>query len=343
MLTKTVLWLCSMKHLTVVEPGRFLGIESERLNIQEKGETVAEFPLNRLKSIQILNRGISFSSNLVNQCAMRGIRFFIVDSGGRTVAAVSGIHHHAVVQLRKHQFEFLSTDAARDVARAMITGKLKNQRAVLLYFRKYFEHSNESNRSGLLNQQAELIQKTLTNLKIDKLESADWNTKLMGYEGSAAAGYWQTLKQAGMFASDFTGRTGRGATDCSNQALNLGYSMLLTYVWNALSNAGLEIYAGILHSDRPGKPSLVLDLMEEFRPWVVDRSVIKKRHLLEPGKPLTDRAKRAIIAEVHTTMANKYLYHKKRHRLESILQKQAYRLAGVMSGQKSYRPYLFRW
>jgi hypothetical protein len=75
-------------------------------------------------------------------------------------------------------------------------------------------------------------------------------------------------------ALGFAGRSHQGATDAVNAALNYGYGILTAHVWGAVMNAGLEPFAGFLHVDRSGKPSLVLDLMEEFRQPVVDRPIL---------------------------------------------------------------------
>lgn len=328
-----------MKHITILEPGRFLGIEGERLIVSKSGETLAEFPLNRLKSVQILQRGVSFSSNLLSQCAARGIKFFIIDYRGRNIACLSGMHQHAVVELRKKQFAYLDSAECREMARGLVYGKIRNQRTVLLYFHKYEKDRNPAGER--LSIAAEKIRGIANTVKTIN-PGVDWRSVLMGYEGNAAALYWASLAETQLLGAGFQGRSGRGADDAANQALNLGYAILQSYIWNALANAGLEVYAGLFHTDRPGKPSLVLDLMEEFRPWVVDRVAIKKRHLLATDS-LSEKARKSIIAEIHETMATKYPVERKRYRLESIVQKQAYRMAGVFVRNQNYRPYLFRW
>jgi CRISP-associated protein Cas1 len=96
------------------------------------------------------------------------------------------------------------------------------------------------------------------------------------------------------------GRVHRGADDALNALLNYGYGILYGHVWGAVANAGLEPFAGFLHVDRPGKPSLVLDLVEEFRQPVVDRTVIAFINLgqkAEMKEGLLDAGTRKAIAE----------------------------------------------
>ena len=94
---------------------------------------------------------------------------------------------------------------------------------------------------------------------------------LLNREGRAGAQYWAGVAALLDGKAAFAGREHRGTEDPVNAALNYGYGILQSQVWSAITLAGLEPFAGFIHVDRPGKPSLVLDLMEEFRQPVVDR------------------------------------------------------------------------
>ena len=332
-----------MRHLTVMEYGHFLGCQGERLQVKGNDGLIAETPLSRLRSVTIAKRGVSFSSNLLLECASRGIRFFIADWRGRNVVALSGTHQHAVSALRRAQFEFIETPQARSVAAQMQFGKVRNQRAVLLYFSKY-SRLKSSDSVRLLATAADKIaecSRALSSIDFSRRDS--WREEILGYEGAAASIYWRALAAAQLVPDSFVERQGRGATEVTNQLLNYGYSLLTTYVWSALDNAGFELYCGILHAQRPGKPSLVLDFMEEYRPWVVDRCVIKLRQQLKNKCRMDTSLKRKLTEDIQYTMSKPYAYNGKRLRLESILQRQAYRLGGVMVENKTYRPYRFRW
>ena len=180
-------------------------------------------------------------------------------------------------------------------------------------------------------------------LNVDKAKQTKDIETLLGFEGASAFAYFQGLRQAELFSSSFNKREGRGSQEINNAMLNLGYAVLSSYILNAIINAGLEPYLGIMHGQRPGKMALVLDLMEEYRAWVVDRAVIKLRTQSEGKKTLDTSLKKALIAEVQHTCARKYLYRKKRHKLEHIIQRQVYRLCGHFYGDKTYKPYLFKW
>ena len=166
---------------------------------------------------------------------------------------------------------------------------------------------------------------------------------LLGFEGASANAYFQGLREVRLFSPSFVRREGRGSQEINNAMLNLGYAVLSSYILNAIVNAGLEPYQGIMHARRPGKMSLVLDIMEEYRAWVVDRAVIKLRAQSKGKTQLTSGLKKILIQEIQKTCAKKYKYRKKRQKLEHIIQRQVYRLCGHFYGEQSYRPYLFKW
>lgn len=331
-----------VKHLVLCEYGTSLGVTSERLVIKQHGELLAEHPLAALHSITIAKQGVSLSSNLVQACSLYGIRLFFLNTMGECIAALSGIRSHGVGLTRRNQIRFLDKPAdAAELAIRTTYGKIRNQRAVLCYIGKT---------STFKGEKRELLLETIENLKItcDRLTSLlpvanDCRAQLLGIEGAAASLYWNTWVNLKIFPAQFSNRSGRGARDPINAALNYGYSILMTRVWNATLVAGLEPYLGFYHVERPGKPSLILDLMEEYRAWCVDRVVLKNRRLFSEGRPFDDIIKRKIVSDVLETFTSDHLYHGKRLSLESILQRQIYRLSGHFSGEKKYKPYLFKW
>ena len=129
--------------------------------------------------------------------------------------------------------------------------------------------------------------------------------------------------------------------NCCSRVLRI--LILEKFCWSALENAGLELYAGLLHVDRPGKPSLVLDFMEEYRAWVVDRNIIKLRARLGKETSLTPDLKTEIINGIDATMSAFITHRGKKVRLENIMQRQAYRLAGAMTDGKRYKSIRFKW
>ncbi len=324
--------------------GTRLGVSGALLTVHENTNLIREIPLSRLRAVCITKNGVSLSSSLIKECAARGIRIFFLDWRGVSIACVSGEYQRATVTIRKNQFKFIDSDAeVRNVVKEIVITKVRNQRATLLYFNKVVDPAIEKRK--IIEHAVELIDSNLILLKNQNLMTInDWKNYLFGCEGLCAKLYWNCLKDASLFPSDFRNREGRGSIDITNQCLNYGYAILSSFVWSSIDNAGLELYAGLYHVDRPGKPSLVLDLMEEYRAWVVDRIVIKLRHKLEKTEQIDATIKKQISNEILKTVSNKYSYYNKKIRLDNIIQRQVYKLMAVINGNETnYKGYKFKW
>src|SRR5205823_6539636 len=187
-----------------------------------------------------------------------------------------------------------------EFGRLIVRGKIRNQRHLLSYCGKYLKQADADRFAAIsgicpklrsLELQAKRVEGTCINQR---------RAELMGLEGVAGRLYWEGVKAIIESKAEFNGRVHQGAADAFNALLNYGYGILYAHVWGAVVNAGLEPFAGFLHVDRPGKPSLVLDLVEEFRQPVVDRTVIAFINLgqsmrMENG--LLDQETRRAIAE----------------------------------------------
>ena len=333
-----------MRYLTVTSFGSFLGLSGQCLVVKQNGEVFREIALSHLRGINIAKSGVSISSDLVQVCAIRGIKIFFLDFRSRVTSAVIGQNQHATVALRKSQFKFISNNSCCfELSREIVLNKVKNQRAVLLYFSKYLR-SESCDKNQFLLFNVRKIDSLIEQLKILHFdENRNWRNSLLGLEGLSARFYFETLASTSLFPNDFINREGRWAKSITNQALNWSYAILESYVWQALDNAGLEVFAGIYHTDRPGKPSLVLDLMEEYRAWVVDRNIIKLRDTISSFSSLNSKLKVILTNAVHQTMQTKYPYNNKKVKLENILQRQAYKLAGAVSNSNKYKGYIFKW
>ena len=318
-----------MKHLVICDYGTFLGLNSHRLVVKQDGES-KHYPLNRLCTVSVAKRGVSLSSDLIEAFSSRGIKLFFLDFRGVAHSAILGQSQHGVVAVRTAQMTFCQRDPL-PLSRKIVIGKIKNQRAVLNHLGKYHQHP------ALRSAAEELL------LNVDKAGKTRDMETLLGFEGASANAYFQSLREARLFSSSFRRREGRGSREINNAMLNLGYAVLSSYILNAIVNAGLEPYLGIMHGRRPGKMALVLDVMEEYRAWVVDRAIVKLRSRSEGRETLDIDLRKALIAEVQRTCARKYLYRRKKHKLEHIMQRQIYRLCGHFHGEKTYRPYLFKW
>ena len=173
--------------------------------------------------------------------------------------------------------------------------------------------------------------------------------RVMSVEGRAAQRYWRVVGMVIPSALGWPGRETRGAVDPFNSALNYGYGILYAQVERALTLAGLDPYGGFLHADRPGKPSLVLDGIEEFRQTVVDRTVIA---FVTRGSPLeqdergmlTEPVRRHLAEKVLERLEGTELYEGKRQTLRVIIQSQARHAATFLRGERAvYTPFVAGW
>jgi CRISPR-associated protein Cas1 len=161
--------------------------------------------------------------------------------------------------------------------------------------------------------------------------------------------YWDAVKNVLPDDYDWPGREGRGAKDPVNSALNYGYGILYGQIERALVLAGLDPYAGFTHVDRPGKPSLTLDAIEEFRQPVVDRTVfglVNKRVKIEQDERglLVKETRRMLAEKVLNRLESAESFEKKNVPLRIIIQNQARHLATYLRGERNeYQPFVMEW
>jgi CRISPR-associated protein Cas1 len=327
--------------------GLFLSKKSERLIARKGKDVIYQFPLFRIQEVVVGSKGITVSSDLLQELCVRGIRLSFLDHSGKPYAMVTSPMLTATVQTRREQILALTDKRGLAFCKAVVLGKIKNQERLLRYFGKHIKQDNEERFKKI-----EAIVSQLRGLwkKVPGVDAASVNEArgtLMGTEGTAGRIYWEGVKEIISHRVEFLGREHRGATDAVNSLFNYGYGILYSQVWGAVLNAGLEPFAGFLHVDRPGKPSLVLDLVEEFRQPVVDRAVIAYVNLgisIGMKEGLLDADTRKNIGErVVERLYSSESYQGKQYQIRSIIQMQARRLAGFLRGKGGYKAFSFKW
>jgi CRISPR-associated protein Cas1 len=306
-----------------------------------------ELPLFRISEIIVASPGVSVSTDLIEACCERGIRVSFLTSTGRPFAMLSSPMLTATVLTRREQMAAYGDERGLEFGKAVVRGKLINQAALLKYFGKYQKTADPEAFAQLT-----LAIRAITRLRRDvgRVSAGcidDARAALLAIEGSAGRHYWSGVRTLVAGRMPFEVREHRGATDPINSALNYGYGVLYTQVWGAVMNAGLEPFAGFLHVDRPGKPSLVLDLIEEFRQPIVDRAVIAivtKGSIIEVrGGMLIDGSRRTVAHAVLERLEAEVGFRGRRHRVKSVLQMQAREFAAYLRGGPAYRPFAFKW
>lgn len=332
-------------HLFISEYGRFLGKKSERLVVSEKGKTVMEVPFRDLKEVTVASMGVSMSTDAIAGCIEFGVPVHFLNSSGKPYALVTSPTLNATVATRREQLKAYDDERGLHLAKAFVTGKINNQANLVKYFAKH--RKGQESYSDLMAQ-ARVIEE-LKN-QVDSVEGSTVNDArpyLMNLEGRAAAIYWKAVGNIAV-GEEFEGREHRGAQDPFNTCLNYGYGILYNQVWGAVLLAGLEPFGGFLHVDRPGKPSLVLDMVEEFRPPTVDRGIIAmlvrgwRPKFDEEGK-LSQESRREVADAVLTRLEGRERYQGEKRKLSSVIVTQARRLATCVRGEGKYRPFTATW
>jgi CRISPR-associated protein Cas1 len=306
-----------------------------------------ELPLFRVSEIIVVGAGVSLSTDLIEACCERGIRLSFLTPGGKPFAMLSSPMLTATVLTRREQLAAYGDARGLGFAKAVVRGKLGNQAALLKYFGKYLKTADPGafERLGVAIRGIESGRRAVEGVTGERVDDA--RGALLAIEGAAGRQYWNGVRALLEEHVPFVTREHRGASDPVNSALNYGYGILYAQGWGALMNAGLEPFAGFLHVDRPGKPSLVLDLIEEFRQPVVDRAVIaaatKGAKIETREGMLVEESRRLVAGAVLERLEAEVGFQGRRHRLKSVIQIQARNLATCLRGGDAYRAFAFKW
>ena len=346
-----------IQHLVVEKYGAFVGKHSGRLVVGKGKKKLVQAPLMHLESVVIAGRGVSLSADAVAACAERGIPIHFLDSLGMPTASLYSAGLTGTVRTRRAQLTAYTNGLGLNLALSFSMAKLQNQ-ANLLKYRAKYRKQKDPPLYEKLREAAILIEDGLTDLanisRYPEVQRGEYNledlrSEVMGVEGNAARVYWDAFGALLPEEYGFPGRLGRGARDPVNSLLNYGYGVLYTQVERALVLAGLDPYAGFLHSDRPGKPSMVLDFIEEFRQPVVDRTVLtilgrKQAVRQEKDGLLGGETRRMLVEQMFERLESRVTYEGKKYTLGSVLQMQARHIATYLRLERAeYTPYIFAW
>jgi CRISPR-associated protein Cas1 len=255
--------LLNTLYLTL--PG-YLHLDNDTLRFEVEKETRLRAPLHHIGSIVCFG-DVLVSPAAIGRLAEEGKALVLLDRNGRFKARLEGPISGNIL-LRQAQFaQANSVDFVLAYAKACIAGKLKNSRAVLL---RGARDANEEPDAERLRETAEALANNLRHL-----ESAPTVDVVRGLEGESARRYFSAFSnlirsdQRSVFTPD--GRSRRPPQDRMNALLSFLYSMLMNDCRTALESVGLDPQLGYLHTVRPGRAALALDLMEEFRSILADR------------------------------------------------------------------------
>jgi CRISP-associated protein Cas1 len=262
-----------MRHiqntLYVSQDGAYLHKDGESIVVRHEKQKIGQFPIIAIGEVVCFGFGVSVSAPLAEHCALNGITVTYLNGSGRFLARMVGPLRGNVLLRRQQYRDADDENRALDVAKCCVAAKVLNQRSCLQRFLR-----NHSDAEG-----ADELQVAVTRLGVihKRLGEAPNRDILRGHEGDAASTYFGVFDKLILSADPqmrFGARNRRPPTDRVNALLSFAYSLLALDLRSALEAVGLDPYVGFLHVERPGRPSLALDLAEEFRAPFADRLVL---------------------------------------------------------------------
>lgn len=257
-----------LNTLYITSSDYYLSLDGENVVIVQGKKEIGRLPLHNLEAVVTCGYA-GASPALMEKCAAENISMVFLSATGRFRAKVTGKAYGNIL-LRRTQYR-MADDKKRslEIAVNFMTGKIHNERSVInRAIRDYAERLDTGEMSRISEQLKETLQ------AVRKAETIE---ELRGYEGEAASRYFSQFDQLILQQkSDFSFhvRNRRPPLDKVNALLSFTYSLLTSMCVAALETVGLDPYAGFMHTDRPGRCSMALDLLEELRAPYADRFVL---------------------------------------------------------------------
>ena len=271
------------KHLNtlfVTTQGAYLSKEGETVVVNVEKQARLRVPVHTIGGIVCFGQ-VSCSPYLMGFCADNDVGISFLTEHGRFLARVQGPVSGNVLLRREQYRKADDPNASRDVARAVLTGKVANCRSVLQ--RALRDHGDK-----IKENKVDLAIKRLS-FCLDSIRSEQALDVVRGFEGDAARIYFGVFDQLITAQKDsffFHERSRRPPLDNVNCLLSFLYTLVMHDIRSALESVGLDPAVGFLHRDRPGRPGLALDMMEEFRPFLAERitlSLINLKQVNDKG------------------------------------------------------------
>jgi len=311
-----------LNTIYITSPYASLSKEGETILVKidnpDTGETVKKtVPLHMVASLVVFG-GAYISPSLIGFMAERGICCVLLNPTGKFQARIEGPVSGNVL-LRRAQYKI--SDRPEEIIRSFLLGKIANQRAVLQRFLRDYGAECETQKAEQIKS---VVKKMVFILQfIDKTPlTAD---ELRGKEGEAAQlyfGVFDNLIRAPEAEMRWTKRSRRPPLDPINALLSFLYTLLVHDCRGACEAVGLDPAVGFLHRDRPGRPGLALDLMEELRPVFADRlalSLINRRQIRAADFKREENGAVVMADEARKTVLTAWQERKKEERLHEFL------------------------
>ncbi|MHA1249862.1 MAG: CRISPR-associated endonuclease Cas1 [Candidatus Helarchaeota archaeon] len=265
-----------MERLVVDGYGKYIGKSDKYIVVKEKQKVITRVMASNLRQVLIIGGG-AIGFDALKLLGSNGVDLLVLDWDGKVNIRLA-MKEMRTVKTRREQYYAYLDKRSGHICKNIVIAKIKNQAALLGTWAKSRKGTKDEIAEKLMESRSKIL-KYIDNLKKLNEDIIDnIRMKLLNIEGITSNIYWDGFSKIipdefGFVQRSFKG-TPRYAKDPVNALLNYGYGVLEGEIMRAVHFAGLDPYGGFYHVDRPGRPSLVLDLMEEFRQQFVDRVVI---------------------------------------------------------------------
>lgn len=298
------------KHLNtlfVTTQGAYLAKEGETVVVRVERETRLRIPIHTIGGIVCFGN-VTCSPFLMGFCAERDVAVSFLTERGRFLARVQGPVSGNVLLRREQYRRADDMNVSAQMAKSVLIGKLANCRTVLQ--RALRDHSSKLNRDEVGDAAKKI------GYALDRLQSDLPLNAARGVEGDAAHNYFSVFDHLIVSQKEdfiFRERNRRPPLDRVNCLLSFLYTLVLHDVSSALESVGLDPAVGFLHRDRPGRPGLALDLMEEFRPFLADRLTLSLINMNQVRvKGFTEMESGAVLMDDDTRKTVLVAYQKRK-------------------------------
>jgi len=269
-----------LNTLFITTQGAYLSKEGETVIVSVNRETKLQLPIQTIQGIVCFGQ-VSISPYLMGFCAENKVAVSFLTEYGHFLASIQGKISGNVL-LRREQYRCADDMTySAQITKFILMGKISNCRTVLR--RALRDHAEKVNKNKLVEASKQL------DWYLRQIQNTDTLDELRGIEGAAANTYFDVFNNLIVVQKNdfkFDRRNRRPPLDKVNCLLSFSYTLLMHDVRSALESVGLDSCVGFLHRDRPGRPSLALDIMEEFRPFLADRltlSLVNREQIRKKG------------------------------------------------------------
>jgi CRISPR-associated protein Cas1 len=309
-----------LNTLYVTTQGAYLNKEGEAVVVSVEREVRLRVPVHTLGGIVCFGN-VMASPFLMHHCAENGVAVSFLSENGRFLARVQGpVNGNVLLRRRQYRLADDKAEAAR-IARAVVLGKAANARTVLQRAARDHERKEGMNAvEGAVLRLGTLIRMVQEEKDLDALRGRE------GDIGRVYFGVFDRMVTVQKDAFFFVERSRRPPLDNMNALLSFIYTLLAHDCVGALEAVGLDPQVGFLHRDRPGRPSLALDLMEEFRPFFADRlalSLVNLRQVQGKGFRKTESGAVEMDDDTRKTVLIEYQKRKQEEMLHPFVQESA--------------------